>query len=61
MKLFKRRSARKIKSEISKITKEINDIKIESPLINDGKLILWNDYNSILKGLEWVLKERDRL
>lgn len=60
MKLFPRRSTRKIKSEINRINTEMEHLS-GNGFMTEAELILWNDYNSILKGLEWVLKERNEL
>ena len=60
MKLFKRKSVRKIKSEMNRIKIEMDKLYI-TPFMPKENFILWNDYNSILKGLEWVLKERESL
>lgn len=67
MKLFRRRSVKRIKSEMNRIKTEMDKLSSDLDSVCKSKgskylnNILWSDYNGILKGLEWVLKERDSL
>jgi len=56
----KRRTIKEVKSEIARITKELDkfdDVKFMS----DQDFVLWHDYNGMLKALEWDLKLRNDL
>jgi len=61
MKLFKRKSVRKIKSEMNRIKTEMDKVEYTKPFMKNQDFVLWNDYNSKLVALEWVLKERESL